>query len=74
MYALDAQARQPLGRSRYLQAVPGHAGHAMTDALLREPDFDFQDYRAWCELVDAKLLWAELDFVKWLYSDANSRL
>ena len=45
----------------------------MTDALLREPDFDFQDYRAWCELVDAKLLWAELDFVKWLYSDMNGR-
>jgi hypothetical protein len=45
----------------------------MTDPLLREPDFDFQEYRAWCERVDARQRWAELDFIQWLYSPANSR-
>ena len=46
----------------------------MTDALLREPDFDFQEYREWCDTVAAKVLWAEIDFVQWLYSSNNSRM
>ena len=45
----------------------------MTDALLREPDFDFQSYKKWCELVDAKVRWAEIDFLRWLYSESNER-
>ncbi len=45
----------------------------MTDALLSEPDFDFQEYRAWCELANLKVRWAELDFVRWLYSEGNTR-
>ena len=40
---------------------------------LGEPTYDFQEYRAWCELVDAKAMWAEIDFVQWLYSDANTK-
>lgn len=44
-----------------------------TDALLREPDFDFQEYREWCETADLKLRWAELDFIRWLYSPMNSK-
>ena len=46
----------------------------MTDPLTREPDFDFQAYRAWCETANLKVRWAELDFLRWLYSDLNGRM
>jgi hypothetical protein len=42
------------------------------DPLDREPDFDFQEYREWCEVADLKAMWAELDFLRWLYSPLNS--
>jgi hypothetical protein len=42
------------------------------DPLDREPSFDFQEYREWCEVADLKAMWAELDFIRWLYSPLNS--
>ena len=44
-----------------------------SDPLMREPDFDFQEYRAWCETATLKVAWAEIDFLRWLYSDLNTR-
>jgi len=29
--------------------------------------------RDWCETADLKLRWAELDFLRWLYSPMNSK-
>lgn len=45
----------------------------MPDALMREPDFDFQEYRRYAETFDLKTMWAEIDFVQWLYSTWNTR-
>jgi hypothetical protein len=44
----------------------------MDDALLREPDFRFADYMKWCYIADLKTGYAEIDFLRWLYSPLNS--
>lgn len=44
-----------------------------SEPLMREPDFDFQEYRAYCETFDLKVQWAEIDFLQWLYGPGNSR-
>lgn len=46
---------------------------ALNDPLLREPDFDFAEFREWCETYNIKAEWIHFDFVKWLYSENNSR-
>ena len=43
----------------------------MTEILDREPTFDFAQFRDFCELVGVKTGDVELEFVMWLYSDAN---
>ena len=43
-----------------------------TDALLREPDFKFSEFMEWCDIADLKTGYAELDFLRWLYSPLNS--
>jgi len=43
------------------------------DALLREPDYDFAEFREWCETFNTKVEWAEIDFIQWLYSPSNTR-
>ena len=37
-----------------------------------EPDYDFAQFREWCETFDVKVQWIHFEFVKWLYSDANT--
>ena len=44
-----------------------------TDALMREPDFDFQEYREWCDIADLRVGYAEIDFLRWTYSPLNKR-
>ena len=46
--------------------------HWPLDPLDREPDFSFHEYMEWCATADLKFLWAELDFIRWLYSPMNS--
>ena len=43
----------------------------MTDILDREPTFDFAQFRDWCELTGIRVDEVELEFLKWLYSEAN---
>ena len=38
---------------------------------LAEPEYDFAEFREWCETFDIKVQWIYFEFVKWLYSDAN---
>ena len=45
----------------------------LTDPLLSEPDFDFAEFREWCETFNIKAEWVAFDFVKWLYSEDNTR-
>ena len=45
----------------------------LTDPLLNEPDFDFAEFREWCETFNIKTEWVAFDFVKWLYSEDNTR-
>ena len=46
---------------------------SMTDPLLREPDYNFAEFREWCETFDIKVEWVNFDFVKFLYSKNNTR-
>ena len=45
----------------------------MTDPLLREPDYNFAEFREWCETFNIKVEWVNFDFVQWLYSGNNTR-
>ncbi len=62
--------------------VSGQLGYLCTMCLhhwpyddegLAEPDYDFAEFRKWCETFDIKAEWVAFDFVKWLYSENNSR-
>ena len=44
-----------------------------SDALLRERDFDFQEFREYAETFNLKWQWAEIDFLRFLYSPFNTR-
>ena len=45
----------------------------MAEILDREPDYDFAQFRDWCELTQVRTDDVELEFLMWLYSDANAR-
>jgi hypothetical protein len=40
---------------------------------LSEPDYDFAEFREWCETFLIKVEWIEFEFVKWLYSSDNKK-
>lgn len=46
----------------------------MPEILMREPDYDFAEFREYCETFNIKAEWVHFDFVKWLYSENNSKL
>ncbi len=65
-----------------LFVVAGEPGYLCTlclrhwpydDEDLPEPDYDFGEFREWCETFGIKAEWVHFDFIKWLYSESNTR-
>lgn len=40
---------------------------------LEEPDYDFAEFREWCETFNVQMRWVAFDFIQWLYSPHNTR-